>query len=47
MLLLLGIVLWLAMQRNFEKDSQKYKSLITDIFEIQQNNICQLKFSIT
>jgi hypothetical protein len=34
-LLILGIVLWLAIQRKFEKDIQKYKSLITEIFEIQ------------
>ncbi|WP_339917177.1 DUF423 domain-containing protein [Yeosuana marina] len=33
-LLALGIVLWVALQRKFEKDIQKYKSLITDIFEI-------------
>lgn len=33
-LLALGIVLWIAIQRKIEKDIQKYKSLITDIFEI-------------
>lgn len=33
-LLALGIVLWIAIQRKFEKDIQKYKSLITDIFEL-------------
>ncbi len=32
--LALGIVLWFALQRKFEKDIQKYKSLITDIFEL-------------
>jgi hypothetical protein len=30
----LGIVLWIAIQRKFEKDIQKYKLLITDIFEL-------------
>jgi len=34
-LLILGIVLWLSIQRKFEKDIQKYKSLLTEIFEIQ------------
>ncbi len=34
-LVILGIVLWLAIQRKFEKDIQKYKSLMTEIFEIQ------------
>ena len=34
-LLILGIVLWLAIQRKFEKDIQKYKLLMTEIFEIQ------------
>ena len=33
-LLILGIVLWLAIQRKFENDIQKYKSLMTEIFEI-------------
>jgi hypothetical protein len=33
-LLISGIVLWLAIQRKFEKDVQKYKSLMTEIFEI-------------
>jgi hypothetical protein len=33
-LLALGVVLWIAIQRKFEKDIQKYKSLITEIFEI-------------
>ncbi len=33
-LLILGIVLWLAIQRKFEKDVQKYKSFMTEIFEI-------------
>lgn len=33
-LLALGVVLWFAIQRKFEKDIQKYKSLITKIFEI-------------
>src|SRR5690554_383100 len=33
-LLILGIVLWLAVQRKFEKDIQKYKSLMNEIFEI-------------
>ena len=28
------IVLWFAIQRKFDRDIQKYKSLITDIFEI-------------
>ena len=30
----LGIALWIAVQRKFEKDIQKYKSLISDIFEL-------------
>lgn len=34
-LLILGIVLWLLIQRKFEKDIQKYKLLMTEIFEIQ------------
>jgi small-conductance mechanosensitive channel len=34
-LLILGIVLWLAIQRKFEKDVQKYKTLMTDILDIQ------------
>jgi hypothetical protein len=34
-LLILGIVLWLAIQRKFENDIQKYKSLMTEMFEIQ------------
>jgi len=33
-LLALGIVLWIAIQRKFEKDIQKYKSLLSQIFEI-------------
>jgi hypothetical protein len=33
-LVALGLVLWFAIQRKFEKDIQKYKSLITEIFEI-------------
>ncbi len=33
-LLALGIVLWIALQRKFEKDTRKYKSLITDILEL-------------
>jgi hypothetical protein len=32
--LVLCVVLWIALERKFEKDSQKYKSLITDIFEL-------------
>ncbi len=31
-LLAFAIVLWFAIQRKFEKDIQKYKSLISDIF---------------
>ncbi|NKI25241.1 DUF423 domain-containing protein [Arenibacter sp. 6A1] len=31
-LLALGIVLWIAMQRKYEKDIQKYKSLLSKIF---------------
>lgn len=31
-LLVLGIILWIAIQRKFQKDTQKYKSLITEIF---------------
>lgn len=34
-LIVLGIVLWLTIQRKFEKDIQKYKLLMTEIFEIQ------------
>jgi hypothetical protein len=30
-LLALGIILWIAIQRKFEKDIQKYKSLISEI----------------
>ncbi len=33
-LLALGIFLWITIQRKFDKDIQKYKSLITDIFEL-------------
>ena len=33
-LLVLGIVLWIAIQRKFERDIQKYKLLISDIFEV-------------
>ncbi len=33
-LVALGIILWIALQRKFEKDIQKYKSLITEIFEL-------------
>ncbi len=33
-ILALGIVLWIAIQRKFDKDRQKYKSLLTHIFEI-------------
>jgi hypothetical protein len=33
-LLALGAILWFAIQRKFEKDIQKYKSLITEMFEI-------------
>ena len=29
-----GIVLWIALQRKFEKDIQNYKSLFTDIFQL-------------
>ncbi|MEQ8910167.1 MAG: DUF423 domain-containing protein [Vicingaceae bacterium] len=33
LLIVLGVVLWFAIHRKFEKDIQKYKSLITKIFE--------------
>jgi hypothetical protein len=33
-LLALCIVLWIALQRKFKKDTQKYVALITKIFEI-------------
>ena len=33
-LLALGIALWIAVQRKFEKDIHKYKLLISDIFEL-------------
>ena len=33
-ILAIGIVLWMALQRKFDKDIQKYKSLFTDIFEL-------------
>jgi hypothetical protein len=33
-ILALGIFLWIAMQRKFEKDTQKYKSLISEILEL-------------
>ncbi len=29
----LGIVLWIAVQKKFEKDTQKYKALISEILE--------------
>ncbi|EAQ99744.1 DUF423 domain-containing protein [Maribacter sp. HTCC2170] len=32
-LLTIGIVLWIAVQKKFEKDVQKYKSLISKILE--------------
>lgn len=31
-LIALGIILWIALQRKFKKDIQKYKSVITEIF---------------
>jgi len=33
-ILVLGIFLWIAMQRKYEKDIQKYKLLISDILEL-------------
>jgi hypothetical protein len=32
--LAVGIVLWIALQRKFDKDIQNYKSLFTDIFQL-------------
>ena len=34
LLLVLGIILWIAIQRKFHKDIQKFKLLISDIFEL-------------
>jgi hypothetical protein len=34
-LLILGIVLGFAIQQKFKRDTQKYKSLLTELFEIQ------------
>lgn len=33
LLLALGIVLWIAIQKKFEKDIQKYKALISEVLE--------------
>ncbi len=33
LLLAVGIVLWIAVQKKFEKDIQKYKTLISEILE--------------
>ncbi len=33
-ILALGIFLWIAMQKKFKKDTQKYKSLISEILEL-------------
>ena len=32
-ILVLGVFLWVALQRKFEKDTQKYKTLISEILE--------------
>ena len=32
-ILVLGVILWVALQRKFEKDTQKYKTLISEILE--------------
>ena len=32
-LLVLGIILWIAVQKKFERDIQKYKTLISEILE--------------
>lgn len=32
-LLVLGIVLWIAVQKKFKRDTQKYKALISEILE--------------
>jgi peptidoglycan/LPS O-acetylase OafA/YrhL len=32
-ILVLGVFLWVALQRKFEKDTQKYKTLISGILE--------------
>ncbi|NAY90410.1 DUF423 domain-containing protein [Muricauda sp. JGD-17] len=34
MILALGIILWIAIQRKFEKDIEEYKSLISGILEL-------------
>ncbi|APQ17916.1 hypothetical protein [Maribacter hydrothermalis] len=36
LILALGIVLWIGVQRKFEKDIQKYKTLISEILEYQR-----------
>lgn len=33
-LLILGVLLWIALKRKFEKDIQNYKSLISEILEL-------------
>ena len=33
-LLAVGIVTWIAVQKKFEKDIQEYKTLISDILEL-------------
>jgi len=33
-ILALGIILWIAIQKKFQKDIQKYKSLISEILEL-------------
>lgn len=34
-LLILGIALWIGVQKKFEKDVQKYKTLISEILRSQ------------
>jgi hypothetical protein len=33
MILAVGIILWLALERKLQKDTQKYKTLITEVLE--------------